>query len=139
MNQSFPAKRCRLFNVAPLALKLRNDRKAHTDYLRHTQEETATLREIVKNERLLNPLNTSLDYACLSVTHMGQAGWLTGMVVLCKYPLSLKLERDFSHGDQMKLPELRDRDILRHRKFVRRSSTEIVIDFQLRGTYDPYR
>nr|GEU30057.1 hypothetical protein [Tanacetum cinerariifolium] len=32
--------------------------------LRHTQEETATLREIVKSERLLNPLNTSLDYAC---------------------------------------------------------------------------
>nr|GEV81985.1 hypothetical protein [Tanacetum cinerariifolium] len=30
----------------------------------HTQEETATLREIVESERLLNPLNTSLDYAC---------------------------------------------------------------------------
>nr|GEY57188.1 hypothetical protein [Tanacetum cinerariifolium] len=51
-------------DVAPLALKLRNNRTAHTDYLRHTQEETATHREIVKSERLLNPLNTSLDYAC---------------------------------------------------------------------------
>nr|GFA95888.1 hypothetical protein [Tanacetum cinerariifolium] len=50
-------------DVAPLAPKLRNNRTAHTDYLRHTQEETATLREIVKSERLLNPLNTSLDYA----------------------------------------------------------------------------
>nr|GEU89135.1 hypothetical protein [Tanacetum cinerariifolium] len=28
------------------------------------REETATLREIVENERLLNPINTSLDYAC---------------------------------------------------------------------------
>nr|GEU59014.1 integrase, catalytic region, zinc finger, CCHC-type, peptidase aspartic, catalytic [Tanacetum cinerariifolium] len=37
---------------------------AHYDYLKHTQEETATLREIVKNERLLNLLNASLDYAC---------------------------------------------------------------------------
>nr|GEV94444.1 putative ribonuclease H-like domain-containing protein [Tanacetum cinerariifolium] len=37
---------------------------AHYDYLKHTQEETATLREIVENERLLNPLNTSLNYAC---------------------------------------------------------------------------
>nr|GEZ14905.1 hypothetical protein [Tanacetum cinerariifolium] len=37
---------------------------AHIGYLRHTQEETATLREIVKIERLLNSLNTSLDYAC---------------------------------------------------------------------------
>nr|GEX71330.1 hypothetical protein [Tanacetum cinerariifolium] len=50
--------------VAPLASKLRNNRTAHYDYLKHTQEETATLREIVENERLLNPLNTSLDYAC---------------------------------------------------------------------------
>nr|GEV88558.1 hypothetical protein [Tanacetum cinerariifolium] len=50
-------------DVAPLAPKLRNNRTAHTDYLRHTQEETATLREIIKSERLLNPLNTSLDYA----------------------------------------------------------------------------
>nr|GEU63821.1 hypothetical protein [Tanacetum cinerariifolium] len=50
-------------DVAPLAPKLRNNRKTHTDYLRHTQEETTTLREIVESERLLNPLNTSLDYA----------------------------------------------------------------------------
>nr|GEX87096.1 retrovirus-related Pol polyprotein from transposon TNT 1-94 [Tanacetum cinerariifolium] len=50
-------------DVAPLTPKLRNNRTTHTDYLRHTQEETATLREIVKSERLLNPLNTSLDYA----------------------------------------------------------------------------
>nr|GEX90717.1 copia protein [Tanacetum cinerariifolium] len=51
-------------DVAPLAPKLQNNMTAHYDYLKHTQEETATLREIVKNERLLNPLNTSLDYAC---------------------------------------------------------------------------
>nr|GEX28931.1 hypothetical protein [Tanacetum cinerariifolium] len=51
-------------DVAPLARKLRNNRTTHYDYLKHTQEETATLREIVENERLLNPLNTSLDYAC---------------------------------------------------------------------------
>nr|GEV39238.1 retrovirus-related Pol polyprotein from transposon TNT 1-94 [Tanacetum cinerariifolium] len=51
-------------DVAPLALKLRKNRIAHTDYIRHTQEEAATLREIVESERLLNPLNTSLDYAC---------------------------------------------------------------------------
>nr|GEY16746.1 hypothetical protein [Tanacetum cinerariifolium] len=51
-------------DVAPLAPKLHNNRTAHTDYLRHTQEETATLREIVESKRLLNPLNTSSDYAC---------------------------------------------------------------------------
>nr|GEY72008.1 integrase, catalytic region, zinc finger, CCHC-type, peptidase aspartic, catalytic [Tanacetum cinerariifolium] len=51
-------------DVAPLAPKLRNNKTTHNDYLKHTQEETTTLREIVKNMRLLNPLNTSLDYAC---------------------------------------------------------------------------
>nr|GEZ02378.1 UBN2 domain-containing protein [Tanacetum cinerariifolium] len=50
-------------DVAPLAPKLRINRIAHNDYLKHTKEETATLRKIVENERLLNPLNTSLDYA----------------------------------------------------------------------------
>nr|GEU48988.1 integrase, catalytic region, zinc finger, CCHC-type, peptidase aspartic, catalytic [Tanacetum cinerariifolium] len=51
-------------DVAPLAPKLRNNKTAHYDYLKHTQEETATLREIVENERLLNPLSTCLDYVC---------------------------------------------------------------------------
>nr|GEU89640.1 ribonuclease H-like domain-containing protein [Tanacetum cinerariifolium] len=51
-------------NVAPLAPKLQNNMIAHYDYPKHTQDETATLREIVKNEILLNPLNTSLDYTC---------------------------------------------------------------------------
>nr|GEU75243.1 hypothetical protein [Tanacetum cinerariifolium] len=51
-------------DVPPLAPKLQNNRTTHNDYLKHTQEETTTLKEIVKNKRLLNPLNTSLDYAC---------------------------------------------------------------------------
>nr|GEZ97309.1 hypothetical protein [Tanacetum cinerariifolium] len=50
-------------DVAPLVQKLHKNRTAHTDYIRHTQEEAATLREIVESERLLSPLNTSLDYA----------------------------------------------------------------------------
>nr|GEW68277.1 hypothetical protein [Tanacetum cinerariifolium] len=50
-------------DVAPLAPKLQNNRTTHYDYLKHTQEEIATLREIVKHERSLNPLNTSLDDA----------------------------------------------------------------------------
>nr|GEV03318.1 putative reverse transcriptase domain-containing protein [Tanacetum cinerariifolium] len=49
-------------DVAPLAPKLRNNRTTHYDYLKHTQEETATLRKIDEHERSLNPLNTSLDY-----------------------------------------------------------------------------
>nr|GFB33711.1 hypothetical protein [Tanacetum cinerariifolium]GFB43429.1 hypothetical protein [Tanacetum cinerariifolium] len=51
-------------DVAPLAPKLRKNKTSHSDYIRHTQEEAATLREIIESERLLSPLNTSLDYAC---------------------------------------------------------------------------
>nr|GFB42586.1 hypothetical protein [Tanacetum cinerariifolium] len=51
-------------DVTSLVLKLRKNRTAHTDYIRHTQAEAATLRKIVESERLLSPLNTSLVYAC---------------------------------------------------------------------------
>nr|GEU81535.1 hypothetical protein [Tanacetum cinerariifolium] len=51
-------------DVAPLVPKLRKNMTAHTDYIWHTQDEAATLREIVESERLLSPLNTSLGYAC---------------------------------------------------------------------------
>nr|GFC33252.1 hypothetical protein [Tanacetum cinerariifolium] len=40
-------------DVAPLVPKLRKNRTAHTDYIRHTQEEAATLKEIIESERLL--------------------------------------------------------------------------------------
>nr|GFA17508.1 hypothetical protein [Tanacetum cinerariifolium] len=46
------------------ALKLRKNRTTHTYYIRHTQDEAVTLREIIESERLLSPLNPSLDYAC---------------------------------------------------------------------------
>nr|GFA28650.1 hypothetical protein [Tanacetum cinerariifolium] len=51
-------------DVAPLVPKLYKNRTAYIDYIRHTQEEATTLREIVESERLLSPLNTSLAYAC---------------------------------------------------------------------------
>nr|GEY73980.1 retrovirus-related Pol polyprotein from transposon TNT 1-94 [Tanacetum cinerariifolium] len=50
-------------DVVPLVPKLHKNRIAHTDYIRHTQEEATTLREIVESKRLLSPLNTSLVYA----------------------------------------------------------------------------
>nr|GEW31239.1 hypothetical protein [Tanacetum cinerariifolium] len=46
-------------DVAPLAPKLRNNGTAHTDYLRHTLEETATLREIVERVNLLSSASGS--------------------------------------------------------------------------------
>nr|GFB99411.1 hypothetical protein [Tanacetum cinerariifolium] len=40
-------------DVVPLVPKLRKNRIAHIDYIRHTQEEAPTLRELVESERLL--------------------------------------------------------------------------------------
>ncbi|GJZ67397.1 hypothetical protein Tco_0630637 [Tanacetum coccineum] len=50
-------------DVQPIAPGLLNNRIAHSEYLRHTQEEAAILREIVEQGKLQNPLNNSLDSA----------------------------------------------------------------------------
>ncbi|GJR35380.1 retrovirus-related pol polyprotein from transposon TNT 1-94 [Tanacetum coccineum] len=51
-------------DVETLNPRLLNNRSAHFDYLKHTQEEAAILREIVEQGKLQNPLNNSLDSAC---------------------------------------------------------------------------
>ncbi|GJV79717.1 hypothetical protein Tco_1515587 [Tanacetum coccineum] len=50
-------------DVEPITPRLLNNRTAHSDYLRHTQEQAAILREIVEQGKLQNPLNNSLDSA----------------------------------------------------------------------------
>ncbi|GJY78230.1 hypothetical protein Tco_0484031 [Tanacetum coccineum] len=51
-------------DVEYLNPRLLNIRSAHSDYLKHTQEEAAILRERVEQGKLQNPLNESLDSAC---------------------------------------------------------------------------
>ncbi|GJX24666.1 retrovirus-related pol polyprotein from transposon TNT 1-94 [Tanacetum coccineum] len=51
-------------DVEPIAPRLLNNRTSHSDYLRHTQEQAAILREIVEQGKSQNPLNNSLDSAC---------------------------------------------------------------------------
>ncbi|GJZ76155.1 retrovirus-related pol polyprotein from transposon TNT 1-94, partial [Tanacetum coccineum] len=51
-------------DVEPIALRLLNNRITHSDYLRHTQEQAAILREIVEQGKSQNSLNKSLDSAC---------------------------------------------------------------------------
>nr|GEW20330.1 hypothetical protein [Tanacetum cinerariifolium] len=50
-------------NVEPLAPRLLNNRTAHSDYLRLTQEQAVILKEIVKQGKSQNPLNNSLASA----------------------------------------------------------------------------
>ncbi|GJY35918.1 integrase, catalytic region, zinc finger, CCHC-type containing protein [Tanacetum coccineum] len=51
-------------DVEYLNPRLVNNRSAHSDYLKHTQEEAAILREIMEQGKSKNPLNISLDSAC---------------------------------------------------------------------------
>nr|GEU71171.1 hypothetical protein [Tanacetum cinerariifolium] len=53
-------------DVEPLAPKLLNNRIAHSDYLRHTQEQVVILRKVVEQGKSQNPLNISLDHASTS-------------------------------------------------------------------------
>nr|GFC79079.1 hypothetical protein [Tanacetum cinerariifolium] len=48
-------------DVAPLVPKLRKNRTAHTDYIRHTQKEAATRREIVERVNLVSSASGSLS------------------------------------------------------------------------------
>nr|GEZ42959.1 retrovirus-related Pol polyprotein from transposon TNT 1-94 [Tanacetum cinerariifolium] len=48
-------------DVAPLVPKLRKNRTAHTDYIRHTQEEAATLRKIVERVILVSSASRSMS------------------------------------------------------------------------------
>ncbi|GJY30952.1 retrovirus-related pol polyprotein from transposon TNT 1-94 [Tanacetum coccineum] len=54
-------------DVEPIAPRLLNNGTAHSDYLRHIQEQADILREIVEQGKLQNLLNNSLDSA-LAVT-----------------------------------------------------------------------
>ncbi|GJV87331.1 hypothetical protein Tco_1531269 [Tanacetum coccineum] len=51
-------------DVEYLNPRLLNNRSAHSNYLKHTQEEAVILREIVEQGKSQNPLNESLDSAC---------------------------------------------------------------------------
>ncbi|GJV02906.1 hypothetical protein Tco_1336475 [Tanacetum coccineum] len=49
-------------DLEPLAPKLLNNREAHSDYLKYTQEQVTYLKEIVEQGKSLNPVNNSLEY-----------------------------------------------------------------------------
>ncbi|GKC40256.1 retrovirus-related pol polyprotein from transposon TNT 1-94, partial [Tanacetum coccineum] len=53
-------------DVEHITPRLLNNRTAHSDYFRHTQEQAAILREIVEQGKSQNPLNNSLDSAYLT-------------------------------------------------------------------------
>ncbi|GKB07554.1 retrovirus-related pol polyprotein from transposon TNT 1-94, partial [Tanacetum coccineum] len=51
-------------DLPPLSPCIKNNRDAHVNYLKVTQDHTDTLRGIVEQARALKPLDNALDYAC---------------------------------------------------------------------------
>ncbi|GJX26475.1 hypothetical protein Tco_0232771 [Tanacetum coccineum] len=56
-------------DVEPLPPRLKNNRDAHLDYLNHLKESVETVREIVEEGRIANPLDNALESACLYTKH----------------------------------------------------------------------
>ncbi|GJS00757.1 hypothetical protein Tco_0317265 [Tanacetum coccineum] len=50
-------------NVEPITLKLLNKKRAHSSYIKHTQEEAAVLRDLVEHVKANYPLDHPLEYA----------------------------------------------------------------------------
>ncbi|GKC40697.1 retrovirus-related pol polyprotein from transposon TNT 1-94 [Tanacetum coccineum] len=57
-------------DLPPLSPRIKNNREAHVDYLKHSQEHAKILREIVEHARELRPLDSDLDFACKCTTRI---------------------------------------------------------------------
>ncbi|GKC45689.1 hypothetical protein Tco_1063411 [Tanacetum coccineum] len=57
-------------DLVPLAPRLFQNRYAHIDYLRNTQEHANILREIVEQAKAKQPLDIELDFACKHATRI---------------------------------------------------------------------
>ncbi|GJZ38430.1 hypothetical protein Tco_0584993 [Tanacetum coccineum] len=51
-------------DLEPLVPRLLNNRETHIDYLKHTQEQSDILREIVEQAKAKQPIDNALDFAC---------------------------------------------------------------------------
>nr|GEU98731.1 integrase, catalytic region, zinc finger, CCHC-type, peptidase aspartic, catalytic [Tanacetum cinerariifolium] len=56
-------------DVEPLPSRLRNNREAHLDYLRHLKESIETIREIVEKAKVVRPLDSSIISAYRYTKH----------------------------------------------------------------------
>ncbi|GJU27903.1 hypothetical protein Tco_1162062 [Tanacetum coccineum] len=57
----------------PLAPRLFQNRKAHIDYLKHTQEQADILQGIVEQAKAKQPIDNALDLACKHATRIQES------------------------------------------------------------------
>nr|GFB96041.1 hypothetical protein [Tanacetum cinerariifolium] len=56
-------------DVEPIVPSLRNNKDAHLDYLRHLKESVETIHDIVKEAKVVRPLDRSIVSACRYTQH----------------------------------------------------------------------
>nr|GEW13220.1 integrase, catalytic region, zinc finger, CCHC-type, peptidase aspartic, catalytic [Tanacetum cinerariifolium] len=56
-------------DVEPIPSRLRNNKEAHLDYLRHLKESVETTREIAEEAKVVSPLDSSIFFACHYTKH----------------------------------------------------------------------
>nr|GFC91370.1 hypothetical protein [Tanacetum cinerariifolium] len=56
-------------DVEPIVPRLRNNKDAHLDYLRHHKESVETIRDIVEEAKVVRPLNRSIVSTCHYTKH----------------------------------------------------------------------
>ncbi|GJV94414.1 retrovirus-related pol polyprotein from transposon TNT 1-94 [Tanacetum coccineum] len=78
-------------DVQPLSPLVKHNRDAHVNYLKHTQENADTLREIIEHARELRPLNSNLDSACKFVTRIQELLVYVNQTCPSTKPVSNKL------------------------------------------------
>nr|GEW17090.1 integrase, catalytic region, zinc finger, CCHC-type, peptidase aspartic, catalytic [Tanacetum cinerariifolium] len=80
-------------DVEPFPSRLRNNREAHLDYLRHLKESVKTIREIVEEAKVVRPLDSSSVSACRYTKHSQEL--LEYAIVTC---LQDSHQRDKKHA-----------------------------------------
>nr|GEY59207.1 hypothetical protein [Tanacetum cinerariifolium] len=58
-----------VIDVEPIVYRLRNNREAHLNYLRHLKESVKTIRDIVEEAKVVRPLDSSIVSACRYTKH----------------------------------------------------------------------
>nr|GFA70662.1 hypothetical protein [Tanacetum cinerariifolium] len=56
-------------DIEPIVLRLRNNRDAHLNYLRHLKESVETIRDIVEEAKVVRPRDRSIVSACRYTKH----------------------------------------------------------------------
>ncbi|GJS89633.1 retrovirus-related pol polyprotein from transposon TNT 1-94 [Tanacetum coccineum] len=90
-------------DLEPLAPRLLQNREAHINYLKYTQEQVDILQGIVKQAKAKQPLDKVLDFTCRTFTIVGNSCPLTRITLANVVPP----KKTTSHSVETQKPELK--------------------------------